>query len=73
MFDYFSLQRLNYCVVLTNCPGCSEEDPYGYHAQRWLWSEDRQLRRRSVRFDLDGLVRVAEEAAGKDSACVIVT
>jgi hypothetical protein len=51
----------------------SENDVFTYKAQRWLWNESDQLRRRYLEFDLKALVRVAEDAVGSDANCVEVT
>jgi hypothetical protein len=51
----------------------SENGVFGYNAQRWLWNEPDQLRRRYLEFDLKALIRVAENAVGSDANCVEVT
>jgi hypothetical protein len=51
----------------------SENDFFTYKAQRWLWNEPDQLRRRYLEFDLKALVRVAEDAMGSEANCVEVT
>ncbi|KAF1912816.1 kinase-like domain-containing protein [Ampelomyces quisqualis] len=51
----------------------SEKDFFNYKAQRWLWNEPDQLRRRYLKFDLKALIRVAERAVGGDASCVEVT
>ncbi|KAL9619928.1 MAG: hypothetical protein Q9160_005485 [Pyrenula sp. 1 TL-2023] len=53
--------------------GVSKDDLFSYKAQRWLWNEDRQLQSRYVQFDLDALVKVAEEAAGLGSVATNVS
>jgi hypothetical protein len=50
-----------------------ENDIFTYKAQRWLWNESDQLRRRYLEFDLKALVRVAEDAVGSEANCVEVT
>ena len=37
-----------------------------------MWNESEQLRQRYVKFNINGLVSVAEEAAGKNSLCTLV-
>jgi hypothetical protein len=44
-----------------------------HSAQRWPWNEPEQLRRRYVKFNLNALVHIAEEAAGSDATCVNVS
>lgn len=51
----------------------SEDDLFGYKAQRWLWNETEQLRRRYVKFDLAALIRVIEVALSPDANCVGLT
>jgi hypothetical protein len=46
---------------------------FSYKAQRWLWNEREQLQRRYLRFDLDALIRVTEDAAGSGAKCAEVT
>ncbi|KGO74684.1 Aminoglycoside phosphotransferase [Penicillium italicum] len=50
--------------------GSDPESFYNYSAQRWLWNESEQLRRRYIQFDLDALIQIAEEAAGHDAVCL---
>ncbi|RDW93617.1 uncharacterized protein DSM5745_00939 [Aspergillus mulundensis] len=52
---------------------CNPEPFYASSSQRWLWNEPSQLARRYVRFNLDALVQIAEEAAGQNAVCVNVT
>lgn len=49
------------------------EPLFQYSAQRWLWNEPEQLRRRYVQFDLNALIQIAEEAAGHDTVCLKVS
>jgi hypothetical protein len=51
----------------------SEEDLFSYKAQRWLWNEPEQLRRRHLRFDLNVLIRVAENVAGQGASCAEIS
>lgn len=51
-------------VEYSRSVGVPKDDLFSYKAQRWLWNEDLQLQSRFVQFDLDALVKVAEEAAG---------
>ncbi|KAL4778411.1 kinase-like domain-containing protein [Aspergillus varians] len=57
--------------------GCDPETLYTYSAQKWLWDERAQLQRRYIQFNLDVLIRIAEEAAGQghdaDAVCVNLT
>ena len=46
---------------------------YVHSAQRWLWNEPEQLQCRYVKFNLNALVHIAEEAAGADAICVNVS
>jgi hypothetical protein len=46
---------------------------FSYKAQRWLWNEREQLQRRYLSFDLNALIRVAEDAAGSGAKCAEVT
>jgi hypothetical protein len=52
---------------------CDTGEFYSYSAQKWLWNEPAQLLRKYVRFNMDALIYVAEEAAGHGSVCVEVT
>ncbi|KAJ8116979.1 hypothetical protein OPT61_g1714 [Boeremia exigua] len=51
----------------------SESDVFTYKAQRWLWNESDQPKRRYLKFDLNALVKVAENTMGSDVSCVEVT
>jgi hypothetical protein len=51
----------------------SENDVFNYKAQRWLWNESDQLRRRYLELGLQVLVKVAENAMGSDANCVEIT
>ncbi|KAJ5932236.1 kinase-like domain-containing protein [Penicillium verrucosum] len=50
--------------------GSDPESFYNYSAQRWLWNESEQLRRRYIQFDLDALIHIVKEAAGNDAVCL---
>ncbi|KAL1953714.1 hypothetical protein VTO42DRAFT_2349 [Malbranchea cinnamomea] len=41
--------------------------------QRWLWNESLQLQRRNVKFNIDQLIKCAEQAAGSHVTCVNIT
>ncbi|PGH26506.1 hypothetical protein AJ80_01820 [Polytolypa hystricis UAMH7299] len=51
----------------------SEDDLFAYRAQRWLWNESKQLQRRHIKFDVQNLIKVAEEAAGRAAVCTNIT
>ncbi|RAK97435.1 phosphotransferase family protein, partial [Aspergillus ibericus CBS 121593] len=57
----------------TNVYDCNPEDLFTYSAQRWIWNEAQQLQSRYVSFDLHALVRVVEDAAGHNAACVHIS
>lgn len=38
-----------------------------------MWNESEQLRRRYVKFDIQGLIAIAEEASGENAICIQVT
>jgi hypothetical protein len=46
---------------------------FSYRAQRWLWNESEQLRRRFLKFDLEALIQVVEGIAGDGAKCMDVT
>lgn len=50
--------------------GSDLEPYYSYFAQRWLWNESEQLRRRYIQSDVNALIDIAEEAAGQDAVCL---
>ena len=45
------------------------EDFFRYTSGRWLWDEDRQLRERYIKFNVEELKRIAAESIGAKS-CV---
>jgi hypothetical protein len=51
----------------------SEEDIFSYKSQRWLWNEETQLQRRYLKFDLNALSRVAEDALSPPAKCTEIT
>ncbi|KAE8398832.1 kinase-like domain-containing protein [Aspergillus pseudonomiae] len=52
---------------------CDPGDLYTYSAQRWIWNEAQQLQNRYVSFDLNALIKIAEEAAGDNAVCVNIS
>lgn len=50
-----------------------EDEVFSYRAQRWLWREAEQLRRRYVKFNLQALQRACETAVGTDMRCTEIT
>jgi hypothetical protein len=51
----------------------AEDDIFSYRAQRWLWNESEQLQKRYLKFNLEALIRAAENAAGAGAKCAEVT
>lgn len=66
---------MSHCNFYFNLPlvDTIDVDIFSYTAQRWLWNESEQLHRRYVKFDLEALIRAAENAAGNGAKCVEVT
>jgi len=67
-----------YLFNLLNFPNhfqdyASDDDMFSYKAQRWLWNEPEQLRRRYLRFNLKELIQAVENAAGPGASCIEVT
>ncbi|KAB8255378.1 kinase-like domain-containing protein [Aspergillus pseudonomiae] len=56
-----------------SCRNCDPGDLYTYSAQRWIWNEAQQLQNRYVSFDLNALIKIAEEAAGDNAVCVNIS
>lgn len=56
-----------------NIENVSQEDLFSYNAQRWIWNEHNQLKRRYVKFDLKSLIRATEEAVGEGASCIEVS
>lgn len=59
--------------LITSKDHVSEDDMFSYRAQRWLWNEPEQLRRRYLKFNLEALIRAVEDTAGLEARCIDVT